>query len=105
MGFLLKPTRGGNLSFRQTNSGSKKLLTHGPMSPLHLRQVRTSTVIFLLDSTLTRWLTLSQFRLLNRLAYHPVLGPSISMLNLLLKEWVKFSPKPMAFTKIGRAHV
>src|SRR5438045_5567283 len=28
------------------------------------------------------------------LGLSPVLGPSISMLNLLLKEWVKFSPKP-----------
>ena len=100
MGFLLKSTQGRSLPFtiRPTNSRSKKLLIHGQMSPLHLHQAQTSIITFLLDLTLTWWLTSSQFRLLNHLAYHPVLDPSISMLNLFLKEWVKPSPKLMAFS-------
>src|SRR5436190_22977093 len=95
MGFLLKPTQGRHLSFRQTNSRSKKLLTHGPMSPLHLQQVCISTIIFLLDSTPTRWLTLFQFRSLSHLDYHLVPDPNISIPHLFSKVLVKLDPKPI----------
>ena len=68
------------------------------MSPLHLRQAQTSIVISLSDSTPTQWLTLFQFRLLNRSDYHLVLNLSISISRLFLKVLVKLDPKPMGST-------